>query len=61
MITGIIQDPIYMEHIQGIPHVESPQRLEVLYEMLEDHFSGRLKLIPPRQATQASFTARRCP
>ncbi len=51
MKTGIVKDPIYLEHIRGVPHVESPQRLEVLYQMLEDCFSGRLKSIQPRLAT----------
>ncbi|MBI4764671.1 MAG: histone deacetylase, partial [Deltaproteobacteria bacterium] len=50
MKTGIVQDPIYMEHIRGVPHVESPQRLEVLYQMLEDHFSGRLTTVQARPA-----------
>ena len=51
MTTGIIQDLLFMEHIRGLPHVESFQRLEVLYEMLKDNFSGRLKSIHPRPAT----------
>lgn len=50
MKTGIVRDPIYLEHIRGVPHVESPQRLEVLYQMLEDHFSGRLTSVQPRPA-----------
>jgi acetoin utilization deacetylase AcuC-like enzyme len=51
MTTGIVQDPIFIEHLMGIPHVESPQRLEVLYEMLEEVFSSRLTSIPMRPAT----------
>jgi len=50
--TALIQDPIYLEHIRGVPHVESPQRLEVLYQMVEDNFSGRLNCVTPRPATQ---------
>jgi acetoin utilization deacetylase AcuC-like enzyme len=53
--TGIIQDPIYLEHIRGVPHVESPQRLEVLYQMVEDNFPGRLNCVPPRPATQSEL------
>jgi acetoin utilization deacetylase AcuC-like enzyme len=49
--TGIVKDPIYLEHIRGVPHVETPQRLEVLYQMLEDHLSDRLISIRPRAAT----------
>jgi acetoin utilization deacetylase AcuC-like enzyme len=48
--TGIVKDPIYLEHIRGVPHVETPQRLEVLYQMLENHFTGRLKSVQPRPA-----------
>ncbi len=32
--TGIVKDPIFLEHKPGYLHWESPQRLEVLYEML---------------------------
>ena len=34
--TGIVQDPIYMEHVMDPGHPESPERLKVIYEMLED-------------------------
>ncbi len=51
MKTGIVRDPIYLEHIRGVPHVETPQRLEVLYQMLDNHFSGRLTPVQPRPAT----------
>jgi acetoin utilization deacetylase AcuC-like enzyme len=51
MATGIVQDPIFMEHLRGIAHVESPQRLEVLYGMLEGEFTGRLTTLPLRPAT----------
>lgn len=49
--TGIVQDPIFMEHMRGFQHVESPQRLEVIYEMVKDHFDGGLPSVPTRQAT----------
>ena len=52
MKTGIIQDPIFLEHIKGFHHVESPQRLEVIYEALGDTFCGRLETIIPRPATR---------
>lgn len=41
-----------MEHIRGVPHVESPQRLEVIYQMLEDHLPGCLESVLPRPATE---------
>ncbi len=50
MRTGIVRDPLFLEHIRGVPHVESPQRLEVIYQMLEEHFAGSLALIAPRPA-----------
>jgi len=34
--TGVVKDPLYMEHRPSEFHPESPQRLEVLYEMLEE-------------------------
>lgn len=40
-----------MEHIKDFHHVESSQRLEVIYEMVQANFSGRLKSIVPRPAT----------
>lgn len=52
MATGIIQDPLFMEHLRDFHHVESPQRLEVIYAMVQENFSGRLKSIPPRPATK---------
>jgi acetoin utilization deacetylase AcuC-like enzyme len=49
--TGIVQDPIYLEHLRGFDHVESPRRLEVIYRMVHEHFPGQLAEIPPRTAT----------
>jgi acetoin utilization deacetylase AcuC-like enzyme len=49
--TGIIQDPIFMEHMRDFHHVESPQRLEVIYDMIKTDFPGHLKTIAPRPAT----------
>jgi acetoin utilization deacetylase AcuC-like enzyme len=49
--TGIVQDPIYMEHLRGFDHVESPRRLEGIYQMIHDHFSENLLKIKPRAAT----------
>ena len=51
--TGIVKDPIYIEHKTGSYHPESPERLEVIYEMLE---GGEMKEIftplSPRKATR---------
>jgi acetoin utilization deacetylase AcuC-like enzyme len=51
--TGIVTDPIYIEHKTGSYHPESPERLEVLYRMLEDgDISGKFQHIAPRKATR---------
>jgi acetoin utilization deacetylase AcuC-like enzyme len=50
--TGIIEDPVYLEHIRGVPHVETPQRLEIIHRMIEDHFKGRLLRVPARPAIE---------
>ncbi len=51
--TGIVKDSLFMEHDPGPYHPESPHRLKVLYEMLEDPDLGSgFLLIPPRSATR---------
>ncbi len=51
--TGIVQAPIFLEHKPGYLHWESPQRLEVLYEMLEEEdMAGTFEEIQPRKATR---------
>jgi acetoin utilization deacetylase AcuC-like enzyme len=52
--TGIVQDPIYMEHVMDPGHPESPERLKVIYEMLEEEEKRGLPLIrvKPRPATR---------
>ncbi|SEL92827.1 Acetoin utilization deacetylase AcuC [Syntrophus gentianae] len=49
--TGIVRDIRYMDHHPGFGHPESPRRLEVLYDMLEDpDMAGRFQDIPAREA-----------
>lgn len=49
--TGIVKDERYMNHDAGLYHPESPQRLEVLYAMLEDpDMVGRFQEVPVRRA-----------
>ncbi|RPH84511.1 MAG: histone deacetylase [Desulfobacteraceae bacterium] len=57
MKTGIVRDPIYLEHLRGFPHVESPRRLEVLYDMLDRNFAGRLYPVSSRPAAPEELTA----
>ena len=53
VITGIVKDPIYIEHKTGQYHPESPRRLEVLYEMLEgDEVAGLFEILCPSKATR---------
>jgi len=50
--TGIVRHDIYKAHLAGYPHVESPQRLQVIYDMLDGpEMSGRFIEISPRDAT----------
>ena len=49
--TGIVRHEIYKEHLVGYPHVESPKRLEVIYNMLDEaDMAGRFQVVSPRPA-----------
>jgi acetoin utilization deacetylase AcuC-like enzyme len=49
--TGIVRDTRYMDHWMGDYHPECPQRLKVIYEMLEEpDMAGKFQEIPPRFA-----------
>jgi acetoin utilization deacetylase AcuC-like enzyme len=51
--TGIVKDLRYLEHNMGPYHPESPQRLEAIYEMLEESgIKGLFTEIPSRKATR---------
>ena len=50
--TGVVCHDVYKQHLAGLPHVESPQRLQVIYEMLNaTDMAGRFVDISPRPAT----------
>ena len=50
--TGIVRDQRYLEHKTGVHHIEIPQRLETIYNMLDANgFQDNFTLIPPRYAT----------
>jgi acetoin utilization deacetylase AcuC-like enzyme len=57
MTTGIVKDWRYLEHRMWDFHPEGPQRLEVIYRMLEQHpaFSS-FPIIEPRPATEEEIT-----
>ncbi len=51
--TGVVKDPLFLEHDPGPYHPESPDRLKTLYEMLQEpDLGGGFILIPPRSATR---------
>ena len=51
--VGIVKDKRYLEHNMGAYHPESPKRLEVIYEMLEDaDIKDKFVEISPREASQ---------
>jgi len=49
--TGFVQHPLYLQHVIDDYHPESPLRLQSIYQMVEDEFSGRLTQVEPREAT----------
>ncbi len=55
--TGIVRHPLYIEHLRGVSHVESPARLEALYRMLDSaDMDGRFAAVEPRPATDEEIT-----
>ena len=50
--TGVVRHDLYKQHLASLPHVESPQRLQVIYDMLDGtDMAGRFAAISPRPAT----------
>ncbi|MFQ6037949.1 MAG: histone deacetylase [Candidatus Aminicenantales bacterium] len=52
MKTGIVKDWSYREHDMGAFHVETPQRIEVLYRMIEEDLPYSFEEIKPRPASE---------
>jgi acetoin utilization deacetylase AcuC-like enzyme len=51
--TGIVKDDKYLNHCIGEDHPECPERLQVIYAMLEDpDMAGRFKEVSARSATK---------
>lgn len=49
--TGVVRHPIFTEHLAGYPHVESPRRLEIIYDALDGpDLVDRLTPLSPREA-----------
>ena len=56
--TGIVRDPIYIQHDMGPYHPESPERLVSIYAMLDSpEMNGRFVPVPIREATKAEICA----
>lgn len=55
--TGIVRHHLYQEHLAEFPHVESPQRLKVVYDMLDGaDMAGQFVTISPRPATNEELS-----
>ena len=61
--TGIVQDPVYMEHVMDQGHPESPERLKVIYDMLKEERAKSLSLVDvkPRPATREEIETTHAP
>jgi len=50
--TAVVRHDIYKEHLADYSHVESPQRLQVIYDMLDGkEMAERVLTVSPRPAT----------
>lgn len=56
MKTGIVKDKRYMEHDMGPFHVETPQRIESIYRMIDEKIKFSLSVIEPRFATEEELS-----
>ena len=51
--TGIVKDQRYLEHVMDVGHPESPERLKVMYQMLEEkEMKEIIEVVKPRAATR---------
>jgi len=50
--TGVVTDGRYLDHTMGGFHVESPERLEAIYAMIEQEITFPLDHITPRPASR---------
>jgi acetoin utilization deacetylase AcuC-like enzyme len=50
--TGVVCHDLFKQHLAGFPHVESPERLQVIYDMLDAvDMAGKFATVSPRPAT----------
>ncbi len=60
--TGIVRDERYLDHIMDPGHPESPERLKVIYQMLEDpEMKGILQEVKPRLANREELEMNHTP
>jgi len=56
--TGIVRDPVYMDHETAPGHPEQPGRLAAVYDVLDDGRLGdHLVVVPPRRAEAEEILA----
>jgi len=54
--TGLVCDPLYIQHDPGPGHPESPERLQAIYAQLaEEELDARCIAVPARPASQAEI------
>lgn len=51
MNVGIARDARFLKHLTGHHHPEHPKRLDAIYRIIDQHFKGRLILVPSSPAT----------
>ena len=56
MTTGIVKDPLYLEHVCGDYHPENPARLTHIYAMLPSIDSAGISYIEPRPASHEELS-----
>ncbi len=50
--TGVVRHEVYQKHLADSSHVESPRRLQVIYDMLDEaDMAGKFLSVSPRPAT----------
>ena len=57
MKTAVVRDSRYMDHDMGPFHVESPERIKAIYNMLDGELPHSLSVIEPRQAEEEEILA----
>jgi len=60
--TGIVKDERYLDHVMDPGHPESPERLRVIYRILEEpELKGLLEEVKPRPATRKELEMNHTP